>query len=221
MNKTGAPIIRATHYIKLVYRSALLVAAVVLYMTCGFSDRRVFFAGIAVWAVFMAEMILRMFPMPFDSMGSRKQFKKYYIPSEGETKPNGIRTFITAVSWLLLNAVIGTLYFAGIIDSGALILISLFYAVCDMICVLVFCPFQKWLLKTRCCTTCRIYNWDYAMMFTPLIFLRGFFPTSLFIMSVIVLLQWEIKHLFRREYFYETANKSLMCENCKEKNCRR
>ena len=58
-----------------------------------------------------------------------------------------------------------------IIDEGVLWLVCLFYGVCDMICILFFCPFQSWFLKNKCCCTCRIYNWDYAMMFTPLFFI--------------------------------------------------
>ena len=65
-------------------------------------------------------------------------------------------------------------------------LISLFYAVCDRICVLFFCPFQVWIMKNRCCVHCRIYRWDYVMMFTPLLFVPGPYSWSLLGLALIL-----------------------------------
>jgi hypothetical protein len=62
----------------------------------------------------------------------------------------------------------------GILDDGIMILLCSAYSICDIICILFFCPFQTWFMKNKCCSTCRIYNWDYAMMFTPLFFVLEF-----------------------------------------------
>ena len=74
----------------------------------------------------------------------------------------------TSIAQIVEN---GTLYFLNVIDLGIVVIISLAFSVCDLICILFFCPFQTWMMHNRCCTTCRIYNWDFAMMFTPLIFI--------------------------------------------------
>ena len=124
-----------------------------------------------------------------------------------------------ALVWLALNAVIGVLYFTHIIDVAILLLVSLFYGVCDMICILFFCPFQMWFMKNRCCTTCRIYNWDFAMMFTPLLFIPHAYTWSLLAMSLIILLRWKLTVRNRPERFAETTNACLSCKNCDEKLC--
>ena len=62
---------------------------------------------------------------------------------------------------------------------------------CDLICVLIWCPFRL-IMKNRCCTTCRIFNWDHLMMFSPLIFMGGFFASSLVILSAVAWLVWEL-----------------------------
>ena len=88
-----------------------------------------------------------------------------------------------------------------------------------MVCVLFFCPYQVLFLKNRCCTTCRIYNWDYFMMCTPLIFVPHFFTWGLLALSVIILLKWEITALKFPERFCENTNDCLSCKNCQDKLC--
>ena len=98
-------------------------------------------------------------------------------------------------------------------------LISLAYGVCDMICILFFCPFQTWILKNRCCGVCRIYNWDYAMMFTPFVFIPNAYTWSLLIMSLVLLARWEITLHMHPEWFSDRTNANAQCRNCKEKLC--
>ena len=62
-----------------------------------------------------------------------------------------------------------------VIDKYFLFMVGLAYGVCDIICILFFCPFQTWFMKNRCCTTCRIYNWDFAMLCTPFLLIPGFY----------------------------------------------
>jgi hypothetical protein len=108
---------------------------------------------------------------------------------------------------------------SGIFDDGIMILISCAYSVCDMICILFFCPFQTWFMKNRCCCTCRIYNWDFAMMFTPLIFINTLFAKSLVCLSLALLIRWEYQVHRHPEYFSEKTNRSLSCAECPEKLC--
>ena len=221
--------ISALHYYKLFFRSALFLAAVIIYIIDPVSfcaallgkipEGPFIFAVIGV--VFVLEMILRFFPSDVESMGCQKQFKRNYIQT-GEPVPirrTPLRTLAVAGAWLLLNGIIGALYFLGIIDAGILILISLAYSVCDMICILYFCPFQTWFLKNKCCGSCRIYNWDYAMMFTPLVFIPSVYTYTLLGIAVLLLIFWELLIILHPERFFEQTNSCLSCANCKEKLC--
>ena len=81
-------LISAVHYFKLVFRSALLLAALVLYLTTrketgGFWFEKVQnypFLLIFIWVVFAVDMISRCFPSGLESMGCQKQFVRNYVP---------------------------------------------------------------------------------------------------------------------------------------------
>ena len=217
------------HYVKLVYRSLLLILAAVMYFIGRRRSSDELFLGYehdywllgVIWLVYVVEMACRFFPSRFESMGCQKQFRRNYRPT-GETVPvlqNKWRTFTVALVWLLGNSVFGVLYYLDVIDAGILILLCLTYGVGDMICILFFCPFQTWFMKNRCCTVCRIYNWDFPMMFTPLVFIRHTHTWSLVLMSLCLLLRWEITVHRHPERFSEQTNACLSCKNCEEKLC--
>lgn len=218
------------HYVKLCLRCSLFLFTFVLYIinkANGNSEPFGKFGSdwifpMIVFIFYLVEMVLRFFPSHWESMGCQKQFKINYKPMpkvQPPKKQQGIRTFIVAAFWFVLNGIWGILYFTGVFDEGILVLIALAYGVCDIICILFFCPFQTWIMKNRCCTTCRIYNWDYAMMFTPLIFVKNVFALTLVEVSLALLIKWEILYRTHPERFTENTNKSLQCKNCKEKLC--
>lgn len=219
------------HYVKLVYRGCLFLGALLLYVKNRIIGSDLPFGGMennfgilsVTWIIYVAEMVLRFFPSRFESMGCQKQFARNYRPvSTPNAKPKvqpAKVTLLVAFVWLAFNGIIGVLYFAGIIDAGILLLISLAYAVCDMICILFFCPFQSWIMKNKCCVSCRIYNWDYAMMFTPLVFIRNAYTWSLLGIALLLLISWETAAIRHPERFSESTNRSLACANCKEKLC--
>ncbi len=220
------------HYYKLFFRSILFLIASSSYIYNRINNSSKVFSGIEdkpvilfiIWIIFAIEIIFRFFPSRFESMGCQKQFKKNFVPSKdycgGKVNLNSAKTtFICLLSWIILNAIIGIFHYAGIIDSGILVLISLAYSICDMICILFFCPFQTWIMKNKCCGSCRIYNWDYAMMFTPLIFVDNIFARSIFVFSLILALVWEVFVKLHPERFSELTNDNLSCINCKEKLC--
>ena len=221
--------ISTMHLIKLIYRSGLFCAAAILYIINRINQTGSLFGGvensplilILIWLVFVVEMIFRFFPSKIESMGCQKQFARNF--RETNSTPPSPRTdkgvWAIASVWMALNAAIGVLYYTHIIDAGILLLISLAFSVCDMICILFFCPFQTWFMKNKCCTSCRIYNWDYAMMFTPLIFVRNFFALSIFLCALLLLIRWEITAYKHPERFSEQTNASLACQNCQEKLC--
>ncbi len=217
------------HYVRLIYRSVLFVLLLAAYidyrirsgneLTSLLESRPVILT--VTWAVFVFEMILRFFPSRFESPGCQKQFKRNYIKS-GDTQieiQDNNAVVLVALVWLVFNGIIGALYMLGILDDGILILLSSAYSVCDLICILFFCPFQTWLMKNKCCGTCRIYNWDYAMMFTPLFFIRSNYSWSLLALSVALLIRWEITFYRHPERFSERTNEYLRCANCREKLC--
>ncbi len=223
---------------RLVYRSLLFLAALVLYIIFRVQGYNFFdiskplnvTAISLITVAFVVEMVDRFFPTKTSSMGSQKQFKKNYKPT-GNDKPllqEWWRTLIVFGSWIGLNAVFAVLYYLHIFDEGIMALIALAYSVCDIICILFFCPFQTWMMKNRCCGTCRIYNWDFPMMFTPLIFIIipnwnnvniAPFAITLVACSLILLARWEITYKLHPERFTETTNASLKCINCQEKLC--
>ena len=90
------------------------------------------------------------------------------------------------------------------------------FYVCDLICVLIWCPFRL-LMRTRCCITCRIFNWDHLMMFSPLIFAGGFYTASLVILSLLAWLVWELCVMMYPERFWERSNAALRCSECTDK----
>ena len=222
-------LISRLHVFKLIFRSLLFLAALAVYITRRVLGRpvdldiiteRPVILGI-ILVVFVTEMLLRFFPSKLESMGCQKQFSKNFIPTEipAPTQSTWRSTLAVALVWLLLNGLIGAAYFLGWIDEGILLLIALFYSVCDMICILFFCPFQTWMMKNKCCGSCRIYNWDYAMMFTPLVFIPRLFTYILFGLALLLLIVWELAALLHRERFSEQTNACLSCKNCKEKLC--
>ena len=228
-NKRKLTTICLFHYVKLICRSLLFVGAGVLYVVgrvkgsdtlFGGLEKEHWFLGI-IWLAYVAEMACRFFPSRIESMGCQKQFARNYRPT-GESDPqlqSWKRTLAVALAWLALNGAIGLLHYVGIVDRGILILVCLAYGVCDMICILFFCPFQTWFMKNRCCTVCRIYNWDFAMMFTPLVFIPNLYAWSLLGMSLLLLLRWEITLRVHPERFSDRTNACVSCKNCEEKLC--
>jgi len=223
--------ISAMHYSKLIFRGTLFIIALLTYIVNRVLGTGEYFGGldkkpailVFIWVVFVAEMILRFFPSKMESMGCQKQFASNFKPTKKiDAMPeniSGIATFTVVTAWTVLNGLIGVLYYTNIIDVGILLLISLFYSACDMVCILFFCPFQTWFMKNKCCVTCRIYNWDYAMMFTPLVFTKSPFYWSILLCAIVLLIRWEITYKLYPERFSEATNQCLSCSECAEKLC--
>ncbi|MBO5649161.1 MAG: hypothetical protein J6S76_04545 [Clostridia bacterium] len=220
--------ISALHYAKLVFRSLLFRAALAVYLLHAHGIphpcKEIFRTPVVlafIWIIFAVEMVLRFFPSRLESMGCQKQFARNYRPAKNVSKPTSTvrRVLLVLLVWCLLNGAIGALYFIGIIDGGILLLIALGYSICDMICILFFCPFQTWILGNKCCATCRIYNWDYAMMFTPFIFVPHFYTWSLLGIALLLVLVWELTAWRHPERFSDETNICLSCALCNERLC--
>ncbi len=236
MKRSKISKITTYHYVKFVGRLLLCLAVICYYIVKKVDNTQIdpLLDGIksnkylgatllGIWVIFVIETLLRFFPSKLESIGCQKQFKRNYIPEEPTEKPikqSGWRTFAVTVAWIALNAVFVTLYFTKVIDGGVLIILSLLYSVGDMVCILFFCPFQVLFMKNRCCVSCRIYNWDYPMMFTPIVFIKNAFCISIFVLALALVVVWEILYRKYPERFCRNTNKSLSCANCKEKLCK-
>jgi hypothetical protein len=219
------------HYLKLGFRILLFCTALgsylidVLtghnYLMDIFSDKPIVFR--IIWAIFIVEIALRFFPSRLESMGCQKQFKHNYKPripaDDNVISHKKYSAIIVAIITVIAAAIVGILYYTHIIDESIIFIICLFFSIVDMVCILFFCPFQEWIMKNKCCVTCQIYNWDYPMMFLPLIFIKNFYTWSLLGISLALVIEWEILKALYPERFLERSNCSLSCENCREKLC--
>ena len=160
-------------------------------------------------------------------MAFRKADKKEYVERENYSElellryvqNQNVKAWKVMLIWLCFNAIFGCLYVFDIIDETDLLMLTVFYFLCDYICILIFCPFQTFIMKNKCCVNCRIYDWGHFMMFTPMLFIRDFFSWSLFFTSCIVLIKWEIIYAKHPERFFAGSNKKLQCTYCKDKTC--
>ena len=183
-----------------------------------------------LWGVWVFDMICQIVPVSRRiALGSRKLFRECFRPARGKINSRDLRSYIVSATrsaysviilWTALLAVLGTLYYTDIIADSILFLISVGFYVCDLICVLIWCPFRI-LLSTRCCTTCRIFNWDHFMMFSPMVFIGGFFALSLFALAVAALVLWEVNLALHPERFCEHSNIALRCSECTDRLCAR
>ena len=181
-----------------------------------------------LWVVWVFDTILQIIPIKNKvALGSMKLFANRFRPIRDGINYEAFKKYIVKTTkaaykvfiiWGILVAVIGALYYQNIINEMVLFMISVFFYVCDLICVLIWCPFRL-IMKNKCCTTCRIFNWDHLMMFSPLIFVGGFFSMSLVILSLVAWFVWELCILIYPERFCEMTNAALKCSECTDKLC--
>ncbi len=181
-----------------------------------------------LWLIWVGDMVLQLIPAKRNiALGSKKLFKQYFSPARVRQDFQALKKYIVSTTkaaykifiiWALLIGALGWLYFKGVIGNIGLFMVSVLFYVCDLICVLFWCPFRL-LLKNRCCTTCRIFNWDHIMMFTPMLFVGGFYAYSLIVLALVVWAAWELSVLLHPERFWFMSNQTLRCENCTDKLC--
>ncbi|MBQ4264292.1 MAG: hypothetical protein IJB85_02145 [Clostridia bacterium] len=228
--------IRKIYFARLFGRIFILVLSCILFFTkssifAPLEGMR-FFDGISLlhvlWLIWMIDMLSQLLPIQKDlSIGSLKVFRQHFRPIREKVSIQALKEHIRTATkaafwvmllWCLLIAAIGALHAAGILSHVHLFLITVVFYVCDLICVLIWCPFRL-MMRNRCCTTCRIFNWDHLMMFSPLLFVPSFYAWSLFGMSLLVFLIWEGCILMHPERFWDKTNAALQCANCTDKLC--
>ena len=181
-----------------------------------------------LWAIWVIDMILQIIPIRNKvPLGSQKLFANRFRPIKDKINYEALRSYVISTTksaykvfilWCGLLIVIGILYYTGVIGKIGLFMITVAFYVCDLICVLIWCPFRL-IMRNRCCTTCRIFNWDHLMMFSPMIFMGGFYAVSLVVLAFLAWLVWELCVMMYPERFWDKSNAALKCSECTDKLC--
>ncbi|HPD88628.1 MAG TPA: hypothetical protein PLU75_04020 [Oscillospiraceae bacterium] len=224
------------YMIRLVCRAMIFLAALIVY----FTDKSIlaglvtsnFLSGFGLpqmlWILLMSGMILHLLPKTFITMGGKKSRKSSYAVPEESFDVVDLHRFVQVMNvkawtvmliWLCFNSVFALLYLLDVIGEAEMVLLTFFYFLSDIVCMMVFCPFQTFVMKNRCCVNCRIFDWGHFMMYTPMLFIKSFFSWSLFFTACIVLIRWEYTYAAHPERFWHGSNSALRCENCKDKLC--
>ena len=230
---------RKLYQSRFAFRCAVLAVTVALYFLApgqfevlyGFNCFHRLSVFDALWVIWMVDIVMQLIPSRrFWPLGSQKFFKETFRPLKTYLEENdrGLVEFILksnrdtlliGLVWFLLTAVIGLGHFLGWIPRNMLLVVSVLFYVFDLVCVLFWCPFRVWFMKNRCCTTCRIFNWDHMMMFSPIVFIPGFFTWTLCLAALAVFVVWEITFSLHPERFWEGTNSALKCSNCSDRLC--
>ena len=229
-------VIRKKYICRLIFRVVVLILCIARYIlkpdSFGILEDNQFFRTFSLlhllWLIWMADMIQQIIPIKNKlPLGSMKLFANRFRPIREQINYQALREYIVTTTkaaykvfilWCGLLAVIGGLYVTGVLNKPMLFLVSVTFYVCDLICVLIWCPFRL-MMKTRCCTTCRIFNWDHLMMFSPLFFMGGFYGLSLAIVATVAWLVWELCIMMYPERFWDKSNLALKCSQCTDKLC--
>ncbi len=227
---------RRIYFLRLIGRIAVFIVAILIYI---FDAKQFdvakgwnFFNGFSplhiLWMLWMCDMVLQLIPVKSHiSIGSQKVFKSLFRPIKEKINYKNLNQYIkdttataykVMVIWIALTVLISVLHLFGIIDTGIMILTATFFYVCDLICVLIWCPF-KLIMYNKCCTTCRIFNWDHLMMFLPIVTVNSFYSWSLVAFSFVIWFIWELCVFTYPERFWENSNMALRCSECTDKLC--
>lgn len=218
------------HWIELIIRCVILLSTIASCIVQRITNVIIFQQVVycIIFVFFTYKMISRLIPSKNKSMGNQKIFKQNCNSAKRinenvlkmSSKEGNRVAAIVAIVWLLANCSVFILYFCKVFDRDIMMIIAMAFSVCDLVCVLGICPFQKIFMRNKCCNTCRIYNWDFAMMFTPLWVMPSVMNYTLVLQSIIVLIHWELHHKKYPDRFYEEFNELLKCKNCKELMCK-
>ena len=105
-----------------------------------------------LWLIWMADMLPQIVSYPNNApVGSMKLFSRRFRPGKGDLNHEALRqhiihstrrAYLIFAVWCAMLAVIGLCYHLGLFGKPVLFLICVFFYVCDLICVLVWCPFR-------------------------------------------------------------------------------
>ena len=181
-----------------------------------------------LWGIWVIDMLLQLVPVKNHiSIGSQKHLKYHFQLAKERINKTALKKYISSITksaykvmilWVAFIGVIAAFYYVGVLNKAHLLMLSVLFYVFDLVCVLIWCPFRL-IMGNKCCTTCRIFNWDHFMMFSPIVFAGGFFALSLFALAMVDFIVWETCVLIYPERFWEGSNASLQCAECTDKLC--
>ena len=185
------------------------------------------FPLLLLWLGVLCSMLVQLSPKSKLTAGCLKQYPSIceIIP---DYDPVQLRQAIRAQNhgalkvaalWLAINLWFGALYHRGMVTLPTLVFLCALAYLCDLVCVLFFCPFQTFLMKNRCCVNCRIFAWGSWMMAAPLMWVPHWYSQSLFWTGVLVLACWEVRFHRHPERFWRGSNRRLQCAACREQLC--
>ena len=181
-----------------------------------------------LWAAVFVSMAAQLNPNSHLTAGCMKQYPARFDPAPGYD-PAALRLAVrrqdrgaakVAAVWLAVNLIIGALYHRRALSAADLVVLCALAYLCDLVCVLFFCPFQTFLMGNRCCVNCRIFAWGSWMMAAPLMCVPHWYSWSLFGMGLAVLAVWEVRYRRHPERFWTGSNRLLQCGRCQEQLCR-
>ena len=190
-----------------------------------FTARHAFFS---LWVILAASFALQLSPRSRVSRGCRKQFSATFERVETEVDDFFLRTKLkklnlgatrVAIIWAIPNLIFAALYYKGIFGVPEMLLLTVLYYLCDVICIVFYCPFQKLFMKNKCCVTCRIFAWGTIMTVTPLIFVPSVYSWSLVALALVCTAAWEVTYHRHPERFCEETNAFLTCAACTDHLC--
>ena len=218
--------------LKFIFRLAVFLLVLSLYFlnrtALDFQQVGMFSPAGLLWLCVLFSMAAQLSPNSGLTAGCMKQYPSRYDPVP-DYDPEALRQAVreqdwgarkVLAVWLAVNLVFGLLYHMGVLKIPDLVLLCALCYVCDLVCVLFFCPFQFFLMHNRCCVNCRIFAWGAWMMAAPLMLVPHFYAQSLFWLGVLVLVVWEVRYRRHPERFWFGSNRTLQCRACKEKLCR-
>jgi len=112
---------------------------------------------VLLWLAVACSMLAQLNPKSALTAGCMKQYPNRFEPvanysrqslKEAVRQQNRGALKVAAV-WLTGNLVFGILYWRRTIGVAELVLLCALYYLCDLICVLFFCPFQTFLMGNR------------------------------------------------------------------------
>ena len=181
-----------------------------------------------LWGILLVSFALQLSPHSRVSRGCLKQFPQNFDKVEAavddfflHTKLHRLNLGATrvAVVWAVPNLLFAWLYYRGTFGVPEMLLLTVFYYLCDVICIVFYCPFQRLFMKNKCCVTCRIFAWGTIMTVTPFLFVPHFYSWSLVALAIVCTVLWEVTYRRHPERFCEETNAFLTCAACTDHLC--
>ncbi len=172
---TSTSPLRRAYIARLVGRILVLCLSIVILFIApsqydiliGFNFFKKFSIFHILWVLWLIDMVCQLIPIKDKiPLGSQKLFQQRFKPIKDKINYKSLKNYIVTTTtaaykvmilWVLLISLIGILYYMQILSRNLLLICSVIFYVCDLICVLIWCPFRL-ILKNKCCTTCRIFN---------------------------------------------------------------